>query len=747
MQLEETLQIYSKRGFYLFPVNPRNKKPLIKNNLNKATISLKRQKEWLSKWPNCHWAVSLAKSGLVAVDVDVKNGGLERWKDMIEAKGEPQTLKATSKNGGLHYIFKCSPNTQYRRDMDQHFGVRSGIDIKHNGYVKVWPSDGYQWIKWKTVITSPQSWLNEIITKPSSPSLNIDFEPIFLSKEFVQRLIDELKTHELSYKEWTDCLMAIHSNFPNSNGLSMAKDLSSGISYQEGDYDKVISKWHGFKADKSDGITIKTLVHIAQEKSGQTFRPTASEDFDAFEKLDEHRKSLLQQKEGWIDQGHQKVSWNQDYIVEWFNKEGYAHFRDGKSTPFLKIENVDGSLKLYHLAQKNLQIETKPYVFTYTRNEAQRLEEAYRVWERSIRRKVIDAIVFKPPHRVKERELNLFSGIQCKPTQGAPSFILRLVEDSLCNGEHQKSSFVLDWLAHLVQKPFERTSVALVFVGPQGTGKGMLMDNVMSQILKDYFIQSDISALSNRFNHHLSAKLLTFFDETTSTGLHSKEHSILKRLIGSPTFSSEIKHGPTLTIENFSRYILASNNLNSVLIEASNRRFTVIESEGKYAKDAKFFDPIGKAIDNGHEVNKFYNFLLERDISSFNPNKMLKTTDGTIAKVESNGSICKFWYEIFNHAPSKIWHSQFGLNMKEAYLAYKASSIEMEDQTRFWTRTKSFMPLLKKRTCSRPTMESGDRQRFISITPKEACEDFSSHLSIEFPSSFCEAGYFMEESI
>ena len=66
----DVLLHYCKRGFHLFPVKKETKRPAIKDNLNKASNDIDQLMEWDKKFPNCNWAISCAKSGLVAVDVD-----------------------------------------------------------------------------------------------------------------------------------------------------------------------------------------------------------------------------------------------------------------------------------------------------------------------------------------------------------------------------------------------------------------------------------------------------------------------------------------------------------------------------------------------------------------------------------------------------------------------------------------------------------------------------------------------------
>jgi hypothetical protein len=48
-------------------------------------------------------------SDIVVVDVDIKEKGLETWRQLIVENGEPETLTVETGTGGLHVYFKYNP--------------------------------------------------------------------------------------------------------------------------------------------------------------------------------------------------------------------------------------------------------------------------------------------------------------------------------------------------------------------------------------------------------------------------------------------------------------------------------------------------------------------------------------------------------------------------------------------------------------------------------------------------------------
>jgi putative DNA primase/helicase len=130
----DLLTKYSKRGWRLVPCNPGQKTPLISDTLILASCDLGQILKWEDEFSEPNWGLYLAGSGLVAIDVDTRKGGMEHWLDLVSKNGEPETLKAQTGSGGFHYIFRAETNVQY------HAKFRDGIDVKYNGYILVEPS-------------------------------------------------------------------------------------------------------------------------------------------------------------------------------------------------------------------------------------------------------------------------------------------------------------------------------------------------------------------------------------------------------------------------------------------------------------------------------------------------------------------------------------------------------------------------------------------------------------------------------
>jgi len=173
---------YAEKGWYVVPVwsvdengdcrcgRPNNEaghKPgkhpqanLAPHGHTDSTIDPEVIKQWWSTDPDAGIGVSLAHSGLIALDIDPQNGGQESLARLEAEHGVLHSeCVAQTQGGGEHRIFKADNNFSYPGTLDK------GLDLKHHGYICVAPTLGVSGeYKWKRG-ASPLSKSN-----PAQPS-------------------------------------------------------------------------------------------------------------------------------------------------------------------------------------------------------------------------------------------------------------------------------------------------------------------------------------------------------------------------------------------------------------------------------------------------------------------------------------------------------------------------------------------------------------------------------------------------
>lgn len=155
---------YAAIGWHTFRIDRETKRPLPgSRGYLDATIDTGTLRAWFEHHDH-NLALALRPSGLIAVDVDPRNGGHLTIARAEERFGKlPRVIRASTPSEGEHVIM-LDPGGRPRGNLD-HLGLGKGVDVKCNGYVLVEPShraDGraYQWTHLTLPAPAvPEAWI------------------------------------------------------------------------------------------------------------------------------------------------------------------------------------------------------------------------------------------------------------------------------------------------------------------------------------------------------------------------------------------------------------------------------------------------------------------------------------------------------------------------------------------------------------------------------------------------------------
>lgn len=144
-QLKKALDLAS-RGLYVFPVGENDKRPLTDNGFYAGTTDESQIRAWWSKTPKAGIGVWTGASGVIVLDVDVKedstgNTAVDGFDSLDVAWLDvPTTFSYYSASGkGAHFVYtapdgvELGPTTRYRN--------LPGIDRRSGGSYVVWAGD------------------------------------------------------------------------------------------------------------------------------------------------------------------------------------------------------------------------------------------------------------------------------------------------------------------------------------------------------------------------------------------------------------------------------------------------------------------------------------------------------------------------------------------------------------------------------------------------------------------------------
>lgn len=150
--MKEWALSYADRGLAVFPLRPRDKRPMTENGCKNATTNRQQILSWWNNWPDANIGIATGSrsGGLVVIDLDVDEdkgiNGYETLKAWQRENSElPETWQSITGRGGYHLIYRDSANNHNR------VGLYEGIDIRgEGGYIVAPPSihpngKAYEW--------------------------------------------------------------------------------------------------------------------------------------------------------------------------------------------------------------------------------------------------------------------------------------------------------------------------------------------------------------------------------------------------------------------------------------------------------------------------------------------------------------------------------------------------------------------------------------------------------------------------
>ena len=236
---------------------------------------------------------------------------------------------------------------------------------------------------------------------------------------------------------------------------------------------------------------------------------------------------------------------------------------------------------------------------------------------------LLHGLVFNPNNNQKIisagpfNYLNTFAGF---PDFGSAVHDTRLAEmfnthiDGLLEESNIKE-WLLDYFAHIFQKPGEKPGVALIFEGGQATGKSSV-HLMISAILGNSLSRVMDKGLSN-WNGSLASSLMLVYDEF-SLNMHNEKdktyYNFLKNLITAPRVTIKEKYQSEVELDSYHRLVFTTNDSGAVNLPNDDRRFVIIRTTDKWHNNLEHFQLIRQLIKSDSARAGFKHWLLSRVI-------------------------------------------------------------------------------------------------------------------------------------
>lgn len=219
--------------------------------------------------------------------------------------------------------------------------------------------------------------------------------------------------------------------------------------------------------------------------------------------------------------------------------------------------------------------------------------------------------------------LSIFHGYKYnvlnKINHGIIEQFIDFIREIICNNDNEAFSYVIGWIASMVQNPGIKNETALVLKGLQGVGKNRFTD-ILCELLAGYSERNinEIEELTGNFNSIVENKMLLVLNEMKNNGEDRMVNfNSLKSKITDNTIRINEKFQPRHTAENVANFIFCTNNAFPVKIEAGDRRYVVLQVSGKYKGQFNYFKSLMNSCTKDFYDN-LLTFFMNYDLSSFN---------------------------------------------------------------------------------------------------------------------------------
>jgi hypothetical protein len=252
--------------------------------------------------------------------------------------------------------------------------------------------------------------------------------------------------------------------------------------------------------------------------------------------------------------------------------------------------------------------------------------ELAKEWLNWSKRKTYKELVFDTSWVQSEKpddypKYNTWYGLSTKPKEHKDQItnintFWQLVNEVVCDSNPEVLNFIQNWYAHVVQKPYVKTAVALILRGQEGIGKNSIITPLQNIFGGNFGVYTNMERLLGNFNADLMNKVIIYANEATWGGNKTKE-GVLKALVTDKAWDIEMKGKDKFSSNNFVNLIVASNNDWCISASLDQRRYAFFNVNNLRKGDKEFWKHIYSFIETEEFTEALCYWLMQRNINNF----------------------------------------------------------------------------------------------------------------------------------
>jgi len=253
------------------------------------------------------------------------------------------------------------------------------------------------------------------------------------------------------------------------------------------------------------------------------------------------------------------------------------------------------------------------------------------------------------PLPTPQTTLNFWVGPTVQPAPSRWVLLRDYLRDVICDRSSEAYEYLVQYMAHMIQKPEEKPGVIVVLLGGQGTGKGVFFSLLRALWPRTTLQVSDVDQVIGKFNAALERNFIVCMDEALFAG-DKRAINRLKSTVTEFYIQIEQKYQPSRSIESVHRFFASSNHEHVANVERDDRRFLFLRLSDAHQQDTAYFSTMTAAINDPRTLGGLAYYLQRKDISRYNVRTKPKTDEQATQKIRSLQGFERFWFEVLTSA-------------------------------------------------------------------------------------------------
>jgi hypothetical protein len=188
----------------------------------------------------------------------------------------------------------------------------------------------------------------------------------------------------------------------------------------------------------------------------------------------------------------------------------------------------------------------------------------------------------------------------------------------ICNNDEESYEYFIKWFAHIIQKPYEKTDVAIVLYSKtEGVGKNCLTQ-LFENILEGYYGEFDNTDFECNFNSKFKNKLLMVGNEINARASTASDY--LKNIITRTEIIINEKFVSPYKIKDYCNFIFTTNHEIIFKVSDTDRRYMFIKCPDE-KKSPEYYKNLIQSINDKNALCMFHKYLKNMNLDNFTTRK------------------------------------------------------------------------------------------------------------------------------